>query len=76
MSRSASDPLGRSDKRVRSVGNPRWAVLNQSQSPAHQRMLEPTDNAACESWIATLKCERRYEANTADIAPWEVVSRH
>ncbi|CAN5784118.1 hypothetical protein BH18ACT15_BH18ACT15_06610 [soil metagenome] len=33
-----------------------------------------TDNASCESWIATLKCERLYEANTADMAPWEVES--
>lgn len=39
-SRSASDSIGRSVKQVRSVRNPRWAVLNQSQSPAHQRMLE------------------------------------
>jgi transposase InsO family protein len=38
------------------------------------RPKTPTDNAACESWIATLKCERLYEANTADMAPWEVES--
>lgn len=38
------------------------------------RAKTPTDNAACESWIATLKCERLYEANTADLQPWEVES--
>ena len=38
------------------------------------RPKTPTDNAACESWIATLKCEQLYEANTADMAPWEVES--
>lgn len=38
------------------------------------RPKTPTDNAACESWVATLKCERLYEANTADMAPWEVES--
>lgn len=38
------------------------------------RSQTPTDNATCESWIATLKCERLYDANTADMAPWEVES--
>jgi putative transposase len=38
------------------------------------RPKTPTDNAACESWIATLKCERLYDANTADMEPWEVES--
>ncbi len=38
------------------------------------RPKTPTDNASCESWIATLKCERLYDANTADMAPWEVES--
>lgn len=38
------------------------------------RPKTPTDNATCESWIATLKCERLYDANTADMAPWEVES--
>ncbi len=38
------------------------------------RAKTPTDNAACESWIATLKCERLYDANTADLPPWEVES--
>jgi len=38
------------------------------------RAKTPTDNAACESWIATLKCERLYEANTTDLPPWEVES--
>ncbi len=36
------------------------------------RPRTPTDNASCESWMATLKCERLYEADTADMAPWEV----
>lgn len=35
------------------------------------RPKTPTDNAACESWIATFKCERLYDANTADMEPWE-----
>jgi transposase InsO family protein len=38
------------------------------------RAKTPTDNAACESWIATLKCERLYDANTTDQQPWEVES--
>jgi putative transposase len=38
------------------------------------RAKTPTDNATCESWIATLKCERLYEGNTADLQPWEVES--
>lgn len=38
------------------------------------RAKTPTDNAACESWIATFKCERLYDANTADMEPWEVES--
>jgi transposase InsO family protein len=38
------------------------------------RAKTPTDNAACESWIATLKCERIYEADTADLPPWEIES--
>ncbi len=25
-----------------------------------------------ESWLATIKCERLYEADTAELAPWEV----
>ncbi len=36
------------------------------------RPRTPTDNASCESWMATLKCERLYEADTAELAPWEV----
>jgi putative transposase len=38
------------------------------------RAKTPTDNAACEAWIATFKCERLYDANTADMEPWEVES--
>jgi len=40
VSELAGDPLGRSEKRAVSAAKPLWAVLNQSQSPAHQRMLE------------------------------------
>ena len=36
------------------------------------RPRTPTDNASCESWMATLKCERLYEADTAVLAPWAV----
>lgn len=36
------------------------------------RPRTPTDNATCESWMATLKCERLYEADTAELAPYEV----
>src|SRR6266702_1798504 len=36
------------------------------------RPRTPTDNATCESWMATLKCERLYEADTAEVAPYEV----
>lgn len=38
----------------------------------YSRPRTPTDNAACESWMATLKCERLYEADTAELGPWEV----
>ena len=38
------------------------------------RPKTPTDNAACESWIATCKCEALYEADTAEMEPWEVES--
>ena len=36
------------------------------------RPKTPTDNAACESWMATIKCERLYDASTADMAPHQV----
>jgi transposase InsO family protein len=38
------------------------------------RARTPTDNAACEAWIATIKCERLYDAETADMTPQEVES--
>lgn len=38
------------------------------------RPRTPTDNATCESWMATLKCERLYEADTAEMTPEEVES--
>jgi putative transposase len=38
------------------------------------RARTPTDNASCESWMATLKCERLYEADTASMSPDEVES--
>jgi len=38
------------------------------------RPRTPTDNASCESWMATLKCERLYEADTAEMTPEEVES--
>lgn len=38
------------------------------------RPRTPTDNASCESWMATLKCERLYEADTATLSPAEVES--
>jgi transposase InsO family protein len=36
------------------------------------RPRTPTDNASCESWMATLKCERLYDADTAMLTPDEV----
>lgn len=36
------------------------------------RPRTPTDNATAESWMATLKCERLYDASTAEAAPAEV----
>lgn len=36
------------------------------------RPRTPTDNASCESWMATLKCERLYDADTATLTPDEV----
>lgn len=36
------------------------------------RPRTPTDNASCESWMATLKCERLYDADTATLTPDQV----
>lgn len=47
-----------------------FAELGVTQSFFRPRT--PTDNATAESWMATLKCERLYEAATAELAPWEV----
>ncbi len=38
------------------------------------RPRTPTDNGAAESWMATLKCERLYDADTATMTPDEVIS--
>jgi putative transposase len=38
------------------------------------RARTPTDNAACEAWIVTIKCELLYDADTADMTPAEVES--
>lgn len=38
------------------------------------RPRTPTDNGAAESWMATLKCERLYDADTAAMTPDEVES--
>lgn len=38
------------------------------------RPRTPTDNGAAESWMATLKCERLYDAETATMTPDEVES--
>lgn len=38
------------------------------------RPRTPTDNASCESWMATLKCERLYDADTTEMTPIEVLS--
>lgn len=49
-----------------------FAELGITQSFSRARV--PTDNATAESWIATLKCERLYEADTAEMTPDEVES--
>jgi transposase InsO family protein len=36
------------------------------------RPRTPADNASCEAWMATIKCERLYHAETQELAPWEV----
>jgi putative transposase len=38
------------------------------------RARTPTDNAACEAWIATIKCERLYDADTAEMTPEQIES--
>lgn len=38
------------------------------------RPKTPTDNAASESWNATLKCDVLYDADTVELQPWEVES--
>ena len=47
-----------------------FAELGIAQS--FSRPKTPTDNAACESWMATVKCERLYEADTAAMTPDQV----
>lgn len=47
-----------------------FADLGIAQSFSRPRT--PTDNATAESWMATLKCERLYEADTSEPSPWEV----
>jgi len=49
-----------------------FADLGIAQS--FSRARTPTDNATAESWMATLKCERLYEADTAAMTPAEVHS--
>lgn len=36
------------------------------------RPRTPADNASCEAWMATIKCERLYLADTWEMAPWEL----
>jgi putative transposase len=38
------------------------------------RAKTPTDNAACEAWLATIKCEQLYDADTAEMTPEQVES--
>ena len=47
-----------------------FADLGIEQSFSRPRT--PTDNATAESWMATLKCERLYDADTAEMTPDEV----
>jgi transposase InsO family protein len=47
-----------------------FADIGVAQSFSRPRT--PTDNASCEAWMATIKCERLYDADTAEMAPWEV----
>lgn len=47
-----------------------FAELGIAQSFSRPRT--PTDNATAESWMATLKCERLYDADTAAMTPDEV----
>lgn len=49
-----------------------FADLGIVQSFSRARV--PTDNATAESWIATLKCERLYQADTAEMTPGQVES--
>lgn len=36
------------------------------------RPRAPADNASCEAWMATIKCERLYHADTAELPPWRL----
>lgn len=38
----------------------------------YSRARTPNDNATCESWMATLKCERLYDADTAWMSPFDL----
>ena len=49
-----------------------FADLGIAQSFSRPRT--PTDNATAESWMATLKCERLYDADTASMTPVDVHS--
>ena len=43
-------------------------------SQSFSRPRTPNDNASCESWMATVKCERLYDADTATMSPAEIES--
>ncbi|MGH9195318.1 MAG: integrase core domain-containing protein [Acidimicrobiia bacterium] len=48
------------------------ALADIGVAQSFSRPRTPTDNASCEAWMATIKCERLYDADTAEMAPWEV----
>jgi transposase InsO family protein len=63
-------PLAHSDRGTQMTSqSTRVFLFDLGIAQSFSRLRTPTDNASCESWMAALKCERLYEADTAELAP-------
>lgn len=66
-------PEAHSDRGTQMTSKSTQAFFNDlGITQTFSRARTPTDNAAAESWMATLKCERLYDADTSEMSPPEV----
>ncbi len=66
-------PVAHSDRGTQMTSRSTQAFFNDlGITQSYSRPRTPTDNATTESWMATIKCERLYEADTAQMTPAEV----